>query len=221
MHGVLTGPAAYLEHLRSLRKAIAQHRENGLFVALASFGEGQHVRLSSVGSPFKSNGAETARPGPRTPRAAIAAADAARQFPRLVRRCALEHPSRGGARHDAVAARGQDQHGQIDARQTEALIDRENLAHAAPDDRRRDARHGALGARGGALRRGRAPQEPCAQPARHDLIGSRDGIGRTQRSQERGFFANVPQRITPARPRGGSAARRMASGPENDSPSRT
>jgi len=67
MHGVLTRAAAYFQNLRSVGKAIAQHPENGLLIALAGFGEGQHSQLHSIWTAFKSIAAETAIPGSRAP----------------------------------------------------------------------------------------------------------------------------------------------------------
>ena len=45
-----------------------------------------------------------------------------------------EHPGRS-ARHDAVAARGEDEHRQPDGVETRARVDRQDLVQAPPDDR--------------------------------------------------------------------------------------
>jgi hypothetical protein len=54
-----------------------------------------------------------------------------------------------------------------------------------------------------------------------DLMGIRKANELAQARSGKGFFAKVPQKITPVRLGGGAAAMRMAMGPENDSPSNT
>jgi hypothetical protein len=48
MHCVLAGAAADFQHVHPVRKAVAQHRENGFLIALAGFREGQHPQFLSL-----------------------------------------------------------------------------------------------------------------------------------------------------------------------------